>query len=224
MIILKDILNVVFPAKCVVCGESFYYEKQNVVCKKCVKQIRKRPVNYCKSCGKPTLNCQDCLKERKYEYIEVFTKATPEVINILAVYKLKKIKFLAEEIAEEIKDDLIEFVKKNSIELITFIPLDRWTEKEREFNHLKEILKFIFPSYMVLDVLEKTKKTHLQMNLSRKERLENLRDAFSLKEDIKDKRVLVFDDILTTGATMIEAFKTLKKGKPKKIYGYVIAR
>ncbi|MDQ7055593.1 MAG: phosphoribosyltransferase family protein [Persephonella sp.] len=108
--------------------------------------------------------------------------------------------------------------------LVTYVPLHRKTLKERGFNHLREILVHIFPSYMIREVVEKVRDTQLQMNLTRADRIINLKGAFRLSGNVKGKRVLVFDDIMTTGTTMLHMYKTIKKGRPEKIFGYLIGR
>ena len=223
---IKNLLNLLYPAKCFVCENIFQAEEQNIVCKDCINKISPSEVFYCKSCGAPTENCQKCLKKRKYEYIKVFTSADEKLIDIIALYKLQRVKPLGKEIANRISEDISEFVKKENIDLITYIPLSKRVYRERGFNHLEFILKNIFPLYMVKNVLLKNRETKLQMSLSAEERKRNIKGAFSLNPDVdlKNKNVLVFDDILTTGSTMLEAYKTIKKGNPKKIFGYVICR
>ena len=223
---LNNLLNLFYPAKCLICGSVFQAYNQNVICKNCIKSIKPVEVFYCKSCGSPVENCQKCVKKRKFDYLKVFTSANSDLINLLATYKFQGIKPLGKEIASIIYEDIINFVKKENIDLITFIPITKRLYKERGFNHLEIILRNIFPSYLIKEVLVKNKETKLQAHLPADERRKNIKDAFSLKEktDIKGKRILIFDDILTTGSTMLEAYKTVKKGNPDKIFGYVICR
>ncbi len=222
----KSLLNLLYPGRCSVCNNLFFAEDQSFVCRSCIDKISPSEVSYCKSCGSPTENCQKCLKNRKYDYIKVFTSADKELVNIIAMYKLQSVKPLGKEISQKISEDIVEFVKREQVDLITFIPLTKKIYRERGFNHLEFILKNIFPSFLIKNVLLKKKETALQMDLSAEERIKNIKDAFSLNPEveIEGKNVLIFDDILTTGSTMLEAYKTVKKGKPKKIFGYVICR
>ncbi len=223
---LNNLLNLFYPAKCLVCGNVFKIDNQNVICKNCIKSIKPVKVFYCKSCGSPVENCQKCVKQRKFDYLKVFTSANSDLINLLATYKFQGIKPLGKEIASIIYEDIINFVKKENIDLITFIPITKRLYKERGFNHLEIILRNIFPSYLIKEVLVKIKETKFQAHLPADERRKNIKYAFSLKKNIniKGKRILIFDDILTTGSTMLEAYKTVKKGNPDKIFGYVICR
>jgi len=224
MIFLNDLKNIFFTESCIICKNAFYFDNQNAVCNECLGKIKKTPAIYCKSCGAPTENCQKCLKVKKYDYIQVFSSRTEKIIKLIAEYKLNKIKGLSKDIADIIRDDITTFVKEKEIDLITYVPVSKKVYREREFNHLREILLHIFPRYLIKEILIKVRETDFQANLDKKNRLKNLKNAFKLKGNIKNKKILVFDDILTTGSTLNEIYKEIKKGKPEKIYGYVIVR
>ena len=218
-------LNALFPAKCVICQNLFVFEDQNLFCDDCLSMIKKEYVEYCSGCGNKIKNCQICFKKRVFHRIEIFKNNDRYITDLIYHFKIKGYKNLSTVIAKKIKEDITDFVKREKIDLITYIPLDKATLRERGFNHLEEILKKIFPSYMICEIVEKIRKTDLQMDLSRDQRLKNLKGAFSLKDiDIKNKRILIFDDIMTTGSTMKEICSVIKKGKPERVYGYVIAR
>lgn len=220
-----NILNIIFPGRCLLCGEVFIYKDQNLFCDFCLSSIKKEKVIYCKSCGRKVENCQNCLKERKFDEIKVFKNKDKSITEMIYQLKIGGYKTISKVIANIIKEDILDFTLNNKIDIVTFVPLDKSTEKERGFNHLYEILINIFPKYMIIPLTEKTRKTKLQMELSAEERRKNLKGVFRLKNyPIREKRILIFDDILTTGSTMLELYKTIKKGKPSKIYGYVIAR
>lgn len=218
-------MNALFPAKCVICQNLFIFKDQNLFCDGCLSMIKKEYVEHCSGCGNKIKNCQLCLKRRLFHRLRIFKNNDRYITDLIYHFKIKGYKRLSTVIAEKIKEDLEDFVREERIDLVTYIPLDKTTLKERGFNHLEEILKNIFPSYLIFEIVEKTEKTKLQMDLSRDQRLINLKGVFSLKDtDIKDRRVLIFDDIMTTGSTMKEVCNTVKKGKPEKVYGYVIAR
>ena len=218
-------LNALFPAKCVICHNLFIFEHQNLFCDKCLSMIKKEYVEYCSGCGSKIKNCQICLKKRVFYRLQIFKNNDRYITDLIVHFKIKGYKNLYTVISEKIQDDLTDFVKKENIEIITYVPLDKTTLKKRGFNHLEEILKKIFPTYLIWEVVEKVKKTELQMDLSRDQRLKNLKGAFRSKNiDIKGKKVLIFDDIMTTGSTMKEVCSVVKKGKPDRVYGYVIAR
>jgi len=122
-----------------------------------------------------------------------------------------------------------EFLNKKEEFVLIPIPLHKRRLRWRGFNQAKEIAKelSVFLKIPVLDdILIKEKETHPQVNLSEKERKENIKGAFIVKneEKIKRKKVLLVDDVFTTGATMEEATKVLKKSGAKEIWGIVVAK
>ena len=109
------------------------------------------------------------------------------------------------------------------------IPLSKRKLKWRGFNQAEEIAKELAKLLkipLISDCLIKTKETKDQVELSEKERKENVKNAFSVKnkEKILGKNVLLVDDVFTTGSTMEEAAKVLKKAGAKKIVGIVVAK
>ena len=224
---LKLIFNAIFPRECILCGNPFIFTDQNVVCEECLLRFKKTESFFCKSCGKSGENtypiCEDCKYERKYSHIEVFTDYY-EFGEILREYKFNQHKNLSSYIAKIIKEDFDKFVRQNQIKNILYIPLSDKKLKERGFNHLKEILIHIFPKYLIKDYLIKVKETKLQVELNKEKRFENLKDSFKLTVSKIDGNTLVFDDILTTGATLLEAYKTIKDKVSGNLYAYVITK
>lgn len=159
---LHNLLNLLYPAKCLICGSVFHVDNQNVICKNCIKSIKPTEVYYCKSCGSPVENCQKCVKQRKFDYLKVFTSANSDLINLIATYKFQGIKPLGKEIASVIYEDIINFAKKENIDLITFIPITKRLYKKRGFNHLEIILRNIFPSYLIQEIIVKKKKQNFR--------------------------------------------------------------
>src|SRR4030042_1352201 len=102
------------------------------------------------------------------------------------------------------------------------IPLSVKREKKRGFNQAKEISKELSRKInlpLVNDTLFKTKETLPQVELEEKSRMENPQGAFAVKnkEYIKDKKILLVDDVYTTGATMEEAARVLKNAGAKEV-------
>ncbi len=217
--------NLIYNNWCKICGNAFFFKNQNIFCKDCLNQIKKEKILYCPSCGKKTFNCMDCRKNRKFTQVEIFTTYSFIFQEVIKFYKFKNFKNLSTEIAQLISDDLSTFIEKNNINFILYIPSPPSKEKERGFNHLKEILIKCVPKWIIRDDLAKVKNTPLQVDLSQEERRENIKNSFKLlnKEIYTDKNVLIFDDILTTGSTIHEAYREVKKAKPKNIYAYIIA-
>jgi ComF family protein len=109
------------------------------------------------------------------------------------------------------------------------LPLDKKRQRWRGFNQSEEIgkeLSKFFKIPLISDCLVKIKETLPQVELTDKERRENIKNAFLAKnqELVKNKKILLVDDVYTTGSTMEEAARVLKKAGAKEIIGIVIAR
>jgi ComF family protein len=109
------------------------------------------------------------------------------------------------------------------------IPLSKKKLKWRGFNQAEEIAKELanfLKIPLISDCLVKIKETKDQVELSEKERRENVKGAFFVKNkgEIFGRNILLIDDVFTTGATMEEAARVLKEAGAKKIVGIVVAK
>lgn len=134
--------------------------------------------------------------------------------------------FTAGDILAEI---LEEYIIKNfnyKEYIITYIPLSKKAEKVRGFNQCEYIAKKISRdlSIEIVEVLIKTKETKEQKKLKKDERFENIKNAFQMKKIIKNKKIILIDDVTTTGATLKEAHKLLKKFNLKDIKLLTLAK
>lgn len=124
----------------------------------------------------------------------------------------------------------VEIIRENFSKYILIpVPLYKKRMKERGFNQSeeigKELAKFLkIP--LIKNNLIKTKETLSQTKLTRNEREENIKNAFSVKNGgkIKRKKILLIDDIYTTGATMEECARILKKSGARSVWGVAVAR
>jgi ComF family protein len=115
--------------------------------------------------------------------------------------------------------------------IIIPIPVHKNSLKERGYNQSEIIAKNIisFDNEKIFKIepnaLSKIKETPHQSKLKNKnDRLKNLKDCFYADEKIvKNKNIILIDDVITTGTTMLEATKTLKKAEAKKVIGFSIA-
>jgi|GEM_PF-162220 len=107
------------------------------------------------------------------------------------------------------------------------IPLHKKREKQRGFNQSKWIAEQISKqsaSFEISDVLERTKKTYPQAELDEYDRARNVAGAFSCKnaEVVKDGNFVLVDDVITTGNTIEECAKELKKNKAKSVWAITL--
>ena len=201
---------------------------------------------FCLGCNKEgTFLCQDC-----FSTLEVFTThqrfrgKNLDDLYFSVVYESFLIKKLIKNfkyppLVKELKKELAQLIISHFLLLdrkpdfsnfvLIPIPLTKKRIKWRGFNQAeeigKELVKFLkIP--LISDCLIKIKENKAQVELSEKERKENVKGVFFIKnkEEIRGKNVLLVDDVFTTGATMEEAARVLKEAGTKKIIGVVIAK
>lgn len=117
----------------------------------------------------------------------------------------------------------------SNFDLIAFVPMHRKKELIRCFNQTYLLAKEVSKYYnwpIVKGVLQKNKNTAAQMSLDKKQRKDNLMDAFVCKNKkaVFDKKILIVDDVYTTGTTLNECAKVLKQAGAKTVYGIVLAK
>lgn len=175
-----------------------------------------------------SLICDECLEKRKL-------KLEKEKIKDMTVFYLSYHDGVMSQWLYQYKNSLDYELRKafltpfeDIIKLIlkpyTIIPLPSSNEKiqVRGFDHLKEILKACKIPY--LDLLGKTDGLD-QKELSLQER-EKIKERIYLKQkvDLSRKRIILFDDVLTSGSTMTACKEIIKELKPKSIKGFVLMR
>lgn len=128
----------------------------------------------------------------------------------------------------------------NQYDIITPVPLHNKRKLERGYNQTEQVLKIIFKQInnqfnkdlritLDRDILVKIKNIKPQSTKSGAEREQNTKNAFKIKNEkakeiIKEKNVLIFDDIYTTGSTFNECKKVLLENGAKKVGAFMIAK
>lgn len=131
------------------------------------------------------------------------------------------------QITDILAKDIIDTYGENAFDLITAVPMHPHDLKKRGYNQSQLLAKALGKSLGIPyhDTIRKIKRTKKQHKLKYRERKTNLNGAFELidKELIKDKSILIIDDIVTSGFTLGKCCKVLSKGKPKLICCATIA-
>lgn len=223
------IKDLVFPKKCLSCGKAGRY-----LCAACIRK-QERVFQICPICfrksfvGKTHFVCGNNLS-----LDGLFCPFYYEGLIRRAILSLKY-KF-AEEITSELSFWTSYFVRQEGLLFRDFIllsvPSDKKRKNWRGFNQSENIgrkvateLDLKFSSKLLV----KKKHTPPQTGLKKKERIKNLRGVFDLdpkyrEEDLSSYRFLVFDDVWTTGSTIKEITRVLKKNNARQVVALTIAR
>ncbi|NLY21399.1 MAG: ComF family protein [Tissierellia bacterium] len=197
----------------------------------------------CYGCGSKTENrnhicssCRSCIEyvennnTNRVKYIdEMYSVAYYNGLlrELIHKYKYEKASYLSNFFGELLVEFLLEKQIISRIDEIYYVPTYKSVEANRAYNQCRLIANYLGE---VLDVkvddgnLYKSGNTYDQIDLSGKERRENLKDVFSVKDKhlIKGKNILLIDDIITTGTTLERCGETLKKSGCSEIIGLSI--
>lgn len=233
----KDfLLDLLFPIYCINCQKEDKY-----LCQDCQQILEISENNFClckvpkrlKKAGK----CQRCQKKKLNGlYSAIFYQ------NFLAKSLIQKFKYqpYLKDLAKTLTSLII-----NHFELLAFsqndlkekfsefkivaVPQDKKSFKKRGYNQAEEIAKELSKFLeipLIKDCLIKIKKTLPQAKLKESERKENIKGAFFCQKIdlIKKKKILIVDDVFTTGATLEECAKVLKEAGAKEVWAITVAR
>ena len=222
------LLDLVFPITCQGCKTEGVY-----LCLSCQTQISIL-IQRCILCGKNSLlsqihaNCQN--HPPLSGILTVADYQDPRINQLIGNLKYNGIKAMAENLALVacdflISQDLLDYFSEFTI---VSVPLHKRKHLDRGFNQAELIASSIARrlNLPMISPLARIKKTKTQVGQDREHRIENLKGAFALADEVnlENKKILLIDDVATTGATLLEAARTLQKAKPAQIWGLVIAR
>ena len=181
------------------------------------------PEHICLVCGTPILDEADyCNRCQQSEYMFLRNRA-PLVYDGIAKDMVHKFKFggkryIAKTLGAMMTD---EFLARNmQADIAVFVPMTHDEEKKRGFNQSELLAREVGErlNMPVLPALTKTRDTAAQKQLTRKEREENLKGVFScVFDEVKGRKLLLIDDVFTTGATANACASALIKGGAREV-------
>ncbi len=195
---------------------------KDVLCETCLKTFTSVTPPYCSRCGamfksKTAENhlCPNCIdkksKVRRIRSVGIYEEALLELVH---KFKYNGKVGLADTFGKMLFLLYMDMVKDESYDMIVPIPLYRSRFRKRGFNQAYLVLKNwnqYTQSVINRDVLLRTRKTETQIGLSNIERRRNLKNAFEAKDSVKNRRILLVDDVYTTGATVESCAGVLAK-------------
>lgn len=214
MLFLKTFLSVLFPEHCLSCG--------------------KNDVALCVACG---LKLPHGFPPDKNTMV-VLDYGSNRVKKAIWLFKYRNKRSLAKIFAELLHDTLLEelaelrLMKNFTRPLLVPMPISKKRLRGRGYNQselvAKELALISDKSSFTLaeNILTKIKDTPSQVKTaSKRERLENLRGSFAVADEsaVRGRNIILLDDVITTGATIAEARKVLKKAGARRILGVAIA-
>lgn len=224
-IFFHKILRQLYPDRCPVCDRVLY---DTLICPKCAEKIKYVVQPACFSCGKPIADarqeyCSDCIKRQHvYQQGKAVFCYQGAMRKIMYRYKYSNRRDYTEFFAVEAATIYGGWVRQCKTQEIIPIPLSQKKRRLRGYNQAEIFARrFAQLSDLPLNtkLLVRTRDTTPQKQLSVQERKNNLKNAFKIAQDVvKSKRVLLVDDIYTTGSTIDAAALALKQAGVEEVY------
>ncbi len=211
---IKDIiLSLIFTKRCRFCESVTDIREE--ICEKCKNEIFTVDGDICFKCGCKKSDCTCKGKARYYMSICAPYYYVGAVKKAISSLKFHNNKNMAETLANDMVKTFNERYSQLDFDICTFVPAHKKEFKKRGYNQAQLISEIISEKTGIPlhEILEKNFETAPQHSLNESMRSGNLLGAIGLKEnlqtDIVDKRILLCDDVKTTGATLDECAKTL---------------
>ncbi len=231
-LILKKTAQIIYPNVCLQCGAEG--ENRIDLCQRCYQSLPWIKF-YCQKCALPLTSsdakiCGACNK-KNYYFDQTVAPFQFEGFIRDAVYQFKfKQKLNQGKLLARLFIRSIENREYTVPDIIIPVPLHKKRLRKRGYNQALEIARIISKKLncdLSYKDIYRNRDTGVQMELPAKQRYKNVKNAFSLTKssiDFKNKHVCIIDDVMTTGNTVNEAAKCLKKAGAKKVDVWCIAR
>ncbi|MFI3241855.1 MAG: ComF family protein [Alphaproteobacteria bacterium] len=230
----SPLINFLLPSHCIICNKVLDSDAQ--ICPDCFNKLNFISKPYCKKCGHPFLDGQDgefcgfCIKNKKdvlniSRSVSVYDEVSKKMIIDFKFFdKTQNIKVFGKWLKIAGAD-----IFANNIDVIIPVPLHFFRLLKRKYNQAGLLAKEIGKIENVLvdyTSLKKKKYTKPQTKFSLKVRQHNVKNSFIIKDcqNIKDKKVLLIDDVMTTGSTLRECARVLLKAGAKEVNVLTLAR
>lgn len=238
MNILHRIINFIFPPQCYICGKIMKTDKG--LCNKCISEINFINGTICHRCGHPLdevtapenkkIICGGCLKKKRHLFrmsrsacvYDDFSKKL--ILDFKFHDKTDLAPFLAKMMYVAGKD-----IFNAGVDVIIPVPMHYTRMLKRRYNQaalLAKELGKLSNTKVCYNAVVKIKMTKPQAQCTGAERIKNVKDAFCVKasKSLQGKRVLLIDDVLTTGSTLKECALAIKKAKPASVDCLTVSR
>lgn len=227
---LELILNIIYPRICVQCSNKIPYNlKSKWYCDNCSKfEFIAENTMLCEKCGKIIEHSGRCIfcneNETYFDKGYVLYKYDESVKRLIINFKFHNKSMYSDFFAENMFNYAQKYIIKN-YDFVCSVPLHKRKRAIRGYNQSEIVAKKFadLMNYVYNPVLIKVKNTKQQSSLSSKERKNNVKNAFVCNYDIANKDILIIDDVITTGYTLNECCRVLKKAGAKTVDFMAIA-
>jgi ComF family protein len=224
---IEIFLNLLFPSKCLLCHRLY----PSLICPDCLSQIKPFSGKTCSLCGVPLQGksnlCFQCtINPPLFQKAIFYGLYEGKLEEAILRFKFQDHPDLAEPLGKLMIQKWLQ--SGNNVDLVTSVPLSSKRLRIRGYNQAELLARVVAKGLNVpyRNLLKKKRETLEQSKLKREERLKNLIGVFqaSSSQSLSGEKVLLVDDVLTTGATASECAKTLLSMGASSVYVLTLAR
>ncbi|MBA2431594.1 MAG: ComF family protein [Chthoniobacterales bacterium] len=232
---LRALASLFYPSLCAVCAAPV--EAEEYLCDPCARKAPRIKAPFCARCSEPfqgaiteEFACANCADRTLHFDAAVSAFRSRGVVRkIIHDFKYGHHQHLQHPVAEWLSETLEDpRLHGRRFDVLVPVPLHPTRQRERGFNQAALLADSLSrqSGIPVLPALVRIRYTTTQTAFERTERIENLRDAFRLRKNtsVRELRVLLIDDILTTGSTLNECARVLKAGGAISVHAATAAR
>ncbi len=221
------ILEFIYPSSCLICNT--YIGNAGLICDRCWAKVDYLDLPVCGDCGQQisgNLKCPACPNENSFPVIALGQYIDP-LKEIIHRFKYSHFRNLGYILGERLIDKHALAIMKARPDIIISVPLHSYRLKSRGFNQAADLADKISDSLEIQvdhNSLVKLRRTRDQARLDSRSRKFNLRGSFGvINDELKGRRVLIIDDVMTTGSTIREVRKTLEEAGARPVMATVAA-
>ena len=233
---IEPIAALVYPEVCQACKEERATPAQGYVGDHCRKKVHFIQPPLCMRCGLPfpgdigiDFECSNCTNvPLHFTYARSAVAAKDVVLDVIHRYKYHKALWFEPFLVELLLKAAMPVLASERWNLIVPVPLHPARQNEREFNQAEHLARHLGKAIAleVHSALIRTQPTPTQTHLSREARAQNVRNAFATRKraDVRGARIILVDDVLTTGATTNACARILRKAGAEEVCVWTVAR
>jgi len=233
----KAALSFFYPEICQYCREQWAEPEEGFICRECARNVRFIEPPFCSRCGLPfagdlttAFDCANCRElELYFCHGRAAVAATGMVLDLIHRWKYQRALWLEPFLAKLFTRQVAKNILVRDWDIIVPVPLHPGKLHEREFNqaeHLAWQLGNVLQLPVCRAAVARITATATQTRLTRAARNENMQRAFApgVTEPVRRRRVILVDDVLTTGATTSACARVLREAGAAEVCVWTLAR
>jgi len=233
---VNGLADILFPPRCFLCG-SMERTGQFTFCPECVSLINFVGIPLCTSCGVPFAGaygtnhlCEDCISSRPpFTIARALGMYEKTLLDAIHLFKYNSNIGIGEKLGEMMAQYNYDSLNIGDYSLVIPVPLHPIRLRKRGFNQALILARHIAKRFLLpLDftVLRRSVDTQPQVGLGKSERYRNIKGVFNVMDNarVRDQKVLLVDDVYTTGSTVMECTRALLRGSAEEVAVLTLAR